>query len=215
MARSERKEFTKSFGRCRTRQFIMQLYDVVYPMFKSFVLVFEQKSPQIHKLYVKLVEVLQQFLSAFVKHKLLRKASGKQLKELELSKRTVRRKDDIFYGAKNERLMKKMKDIGRTDIVEELQDQAMASYIHCGKYLQSKVPLDLPVLKCLGSINPMAIGYISNHKYLKKLGDFFPQILDDDEKLEGYLSDIHTIQLDNDLPPALDENEVEVQLDLW
>ena len=65
--------------------------------------------------------------------------------------------------------MKKMKDIGRTDIVEELQDQVIASYIHCGKYLQSKVPLDIPVLKCLGSINPMAIGYISNHKYLKKL----------------------------------------------
>ena len=104
-------------------QFIMQLYDVVYPMFRSFFLVFEQKSPQIHNLYVKLVEVLRQFLSAFVKHELLRKASGKQLKELELSKRTVRKKDDIFYGAKNERLMEKMKDIGRTDTVEELQDQ--------------------------------------------------------------------------------------------
>ena len=69
-------------------------------------------------------------------------------------------------------------------------------------------------MKCLGSVNPMAIGYSSNHKYLKKLGDFSPQILDD-EKLKGYLSDIHTIQLDNDLPPALDENEVEVQLGLW
>ena len=69
----------------------MHQYDVIYPMFKSFVLVFEQKSPQIHKLYSELVEVLRQFLSAFMKFELIKNASGSTLKAIEINKTTVRR----------------------------------------------------------------------------------------------------------------------------
>ena len=193
---------------------IMHQYDVIYPMFKSFVLVFEQKTPQIHKLYSKLVEVLRQFLSAFMKFELIKNASGSALKAIEISEKTVRDKNDLFYGAKNERLMKKMKNLNRGDIVSHFQTTVKESYMECGKYLRDHVPLDEPVLKCLASLNPMSIGDSTNHKYLKKLGDFFPQLLDDDEKLEGFLKDVGSIQLDNCLPPAL-QNEKEVDLDAW
>ena len=42
------------------------------------------------------------------------------------------------------------------------------------------MPLDEPVLKCLASLNPVSIGGSTHHKYMKRLGDFFPQLLDTD-----------------------------------
>ena len=58
------------------------------------------------------------------------------------------------------------------------------------------------------------MGNSTNHKYLKQLGDFFPQILNSDERAELYLKDISNIQLDTSLLPAILDGK-EVELDDW
>ena len=54
---------------------------------------------------------------------------------------------------------------------------------------------------------------------MKRLGDFSPQILDDDEKHDGYLRDINQINLDTDLPPVEvtygDGLTKDTELDQW
>ena len=45
---------------------IANFYEAVLPMFKSFILIFEQKTPQVHKLHLKLAEVTKGFTGSNV-----------------------------------------------------------------------------------------------------------------------------------------------------
>ena len=67
---------------------------------------------------------------------------------------------------------------------------------------------------CLSGLDPTAIGHSASYACLKKLADFFPTILTSTEKTDNYLKEISTLQLDESLPPALEENDIPVQLDL-
>ena len=84
--------------------------------------------------------------------------------------------------------MEKMRKANWVDIVSEFQTTVKEKLLICGKYLRDHVPLDEPILKCLASLNPLSIGERTNHKYMKRLGDFFPQLLDTD--LVGGFSEI-------------------------
>ena len=44
---------------------IPNLYEAVFPMIKSFTVIFEQKTPQVHKLHLKLLKVTGDFLPLF------------------------------------------------------------------------------------------------------------------------------------------------------
>ena len=144
-------------------------------MFKSFTLVFERKTPQVHLLDSKLCEVFRQFLSSFVHHDILNKHSrAKQLKSLDITDDIIRPKGDLFYGAKNERLMKEMKKEMKNDIVLQFHSEVLAGYLNCAKYLQGKLALENHVLICMTSLNPYAIGQKGNYRKMKKLGDLFP-----------------------------------------
>ena len=68
---------------------------------------------------------------------------------------------------------------------------------------------------CLSGLDPTAIGHSASYAFLKKLADFFPTILMSTEKTDNYFKEISTLQLDESLPSALEENDAPVQLDLW
>ena len=68
---------------------------------------------------------------------------------------------------------------------------------------------------CLSGLDPTAIGHSTSYACLKKLADFFPSILMSTEKTDNYFKEISTLQVDESLPSALEENNVPVQLDLW
>ena len=171
-------------------------------------------------LHLKLCEVFRQFLSSFVHHDILNKCTtAKQLKSLDITDDIIRPKGDLFYGVKNERLMKEMKKEKKNDIVLQFQSEVLAGYPNCAKYLQGKLALENHVLICMTSLNPYAIGQKGNYRKMKKLGDLFPQILDDAEKVAGYLSDINLINIDKTLPDAYQtlENDKlrDKELDEW
>ena len=44
---------------------IANFYEAVLPMFKSFILIFERKTPEVHKLHLNLAEVTRYFLLVF------------------------------------------------------------------------------------------------------------------------------------------------------
>ena len=106
----ERKKriYGKLWGMKDMTVLIIQQYLVVFPMFKSFVLVFEQKTPQIHKTHDKLVEVFRNFLAFFMKYEKIRNIRSKKLKCIKIDDSSIRDVETFFYGGKNERLMKEM-----------------------------------------------------------------------------------------------------------
>ena len=52
-------------------------YTTILPIFKSLVLVFEQKEPQIHKIHDMMVNNLRTFLTCFMKHEVIKDLSAK------------------------------------------------------------------------------------------------------------------------------------------
>ena len=72
----------KLFYKRQTLGLYMAVYLDVLPMFKSFVLVFEQKVPLIHRLSDEQMDLMKSFLSCFVKHKSVKDLSGQNLLDL-------------------------------------------------------------------------------------------------------------------------------------
>ena len=74
----------------------------VLPLFKSFLFIFKQKSPQVHRLHLKLSELTQDLSSCFLQHKSLKGPAGSKLKE-SLIKNKLRKTKDFFLGSSTEK----------------------------------------------------------------------------------------------------------------
>ena len=193
---------------------IANFYEAVLPMFKSFILVFEQKTPQVHKLHLKLSEVTRDFFTYILKCESIKGLAGSKLKKVNI-KNELRITKDFFVGASNEKLTRKLRHENKADIVKEFQVCDKKAFINTAIYMQEKFPLTNKFLMCLSGLDPTAIGHSASYACLKKFADFFPTILTTTEKTNNYLKEISTLQFDESLPYALEENGVPVQLDLW
>ena len=183
-------------------------------MFKSFILIFEQKTLQVHKLHLKLAEVTGNLFDCILKHESIKGHTGWKLKKLNIENE-MRKTKDFFISASNEKLTRKLRRESKADIVKEFQVCVKKAFMNTAIYMQEKFPLTNKFLMCLSGLDPAAIGHSASYACLKKLADFFPTILTTTEKTDDYLKEISTLQFDESLPSALEENDVPVQLDLW
>ena len=55
---------------------LTSIYDSVLPLLKSYVMLFQQEQPLIHKIYYKQIDVVRTFLSFFVKLEVLAKCKN-------------------------------------------------------------------------------------------------------------------------------------------
>ena len=55
---------------------LTSIYDSVLPLLKSYVMLFQQEQPLIHKIYYKQIDVVRTFLSFFVKLEMLAKCKN-------------------------------------------------------------------------------------------------------------------------------------------
>ena len=196
-------------------QLIDNLYLAILPTFKSFVLVFEHKTPQIHRLYDELVKVLRTFLQHFLKFESLVDVEYAKLLELNL-KDHVRPKKDIFVGAATKRLLRKLRKARKKDIAEDFLDKVKNAFVEMGTYIQKKFPLANSLLKKLSALDSIARGHTVTHRYLSDLPAYFPTIISE-ENDDAYLREIMEYQT-ADLPsPTANKNEevLYVPLDEW
>ena len=56
----------------KTSLLISNAYLTIFPLFKSMVLIFEQKEPQVHKLHDMMINNLRSFLVCFMKYEVLK-----------------------------------------------------------------------------------------------------------------------------------------------
>ena len=134
----------------------LHFYNDILPTFKSFILIFQQDGPQIHRLHDEQTDLVRHFLSSFIKHEYLKCASASSLKKLDVkaSKFHLHLKE-MFTGAKAERLLKDMKEPAASQLWKRLKD----AYVNAGDYLLKKMPLDNRLLSRLSVIDPKAMGH--------------------------------------------------------
>ena len=111
---------------------------LILPLFKSMVLVFEQKEPQVHKLHDMMVNNLRSFLACFMKYEVIKHLSAKQLKKVNILD-NVRSSRSFFVGDSNEHIINNMlKDKNDREIVKEFRENLTSASTEAGVYLQKK-----------------------------------------------------------------------------
>ena len=206
----DRKEriVTKLFYENNYLNLVSNFFISVLPLFKSFVLIFEQKEPNIHKLHDMMTQTLRTFLSCFMIFESIPNSSNK-LKCVDIAS-NIRKLKSLFVGDDNDQLISLMrKNKSQNEIVLDFYNKVRSSYLNSGVYLQKKYAIDNPVLKYLSAIDPVARGYSITHNYLINLKPFFQTFLNN---VSGdYSAEVRNYIIDNQLPQPL-ENE---RLDSW
>ena len=204
--------FVKVIFKREKTHLIADFYNSVLPMFKSFVLIFEQKTPQVHRIHLQIYELTRDFLSYFVNHESIKRLTGSKLKQLPI-KNEMRKTEDFYIGSSTEKVAHKLRREKKDDIVKEFQVCVKKSFLETAIYMQQKFPLSNKLLMSLTGLDPDVMGHSSAYVCLKRLSEYFPTILTGMEQKESYF--LSQIQLDEDLPPVKTDENLPMQVDLW
>ena len=77
----------KLFHKRITTELQLYFYISTLPLFKSFVLVFEQKEPVVHRLHNELKETLRSFLACFLKIEKVKSISTKKMLQINVKEK--------------------------------------------------------------------------------------------------------------------------------
>ncbi|XP_060789431.1 uncharacterized protein LOC132894118 isoform X2 [Neoarius graeffei] len=187
---------------------LLNMYVSVLPMFKSFVLIFEQNEPMCHRLHDKQTSLFRDFLACFIKQEHLTNASARRLKELDVCNSQLHHSSNMYVGSTVDEMLQKSDK--HSNLSKKFLQRMKDAYMTAAGYMQKKLPLNNALLKCLSAIDPKAQGHSLTAEHLKKLKDFFPTILSQEEK-DQYLREVSRIQMDPTLPAVNDST----RLDHW
>ena len=125
---------------------VSSFYEVVLPVFKSFIMCFQSAKPLIHQFYYRQIELFQEFLSYFVKPSVLGKCIvGKLLMNLQITDSNILSKSMMFFGQKAKKIIQSSKS--GDEVVTEFLTHVVTAYKTCGQYVQTKLPLHNQTLK--------------------------------------------------------------------
>ena len=91
----------------KTLILLANCYTSILPLFKSLVLVFEQKEPQMHKIHDTMVNNFRTFLACFVKFETIKNLSAKRLKTFDIIN-NVRPSRTFLFGDSNKLIINQM-----------------------------------------------------------------------------------------------------------
>ena len=110
-------------------QLIAHFYNSILPIFKSFKLVFEQKSPQVHRIHSQFTESTRDFFSCFAKHESLKGLTGSKLKKLKIRNES-RKTKDFYIGSYAEKTARKLRKEKKDDIVKKFQSSVKKLFMN-------------------------------------------------------------------------------------
>ena len=145
----------------------------VMPMFKSFILTFEQKIPMVHQLHDKMLETLKFFLSSFLKMEHLKDSKLTTIDVNDKKHQLPTKCISCFTGNAAQQVLSLMQPNDKDLFLNQL----LEAYIACGKYLQEKLPISNIVLKALSSLDPIVHGHSAAQKEMEKLLLSFPTVV--------------------------------------
>ena len=121
--------------------------------------------------------------------------------------------DLMFIGSKANKIVKKLgKD--HTN-VKDFMNRVKETYVECGKYIHSKLPLENETLKAFTAIDPLLV-CSPNKLVLKRLPSLpavVPTVLEDEENT--FQKEVHALCMDRNLPSPLNDEDNEVDCLEW
>ena len=169
-------------------------------MFKEFVLIFEQKSPQVHKLHDKLLETYRHFLACYIRPEVLSKEKILTINPANTDIMLPTR--HIYVGGETETVLKTLNSEQRKIFMENVKK----AYSSTSLYMQKKLPLQNSLLISLSALDPIVRGHTATFSHLKNLCCICKITVTDELDLA-----LRQYQLSSDIPPA-DHN---TPLDIW
>lgn len=184
----------KLFHERKLAKLIMGLYSSVFPLLKSFVILFEMKEPLIHLLHEEQVRLFKEFLVCFIKPDVVMGAkSSSRLKKLDISSQSNQlNAETMFHGVKAQSAIRK--STKKDFVVKGFMKQVVDAYTLCGKVLQDKLTLTNPLLQSLGAIQPETRGHSKTLSYMQKLPTYATTVLNEAET-EEYDQEIRSFTL--------------------
>ena len=157
------------------------------PLLKNFVLFFQKKETQIHKLHDIIVDLTKTFLACYIKPKVLQQ-SDKKLKTMDVTeKSSLIKLDDIFIGPKAEAILAKEKK--KREVRQDFIKRALNAYGSTTKCLQDKLPLANKFLMHVSALDPLVRGHTQAQRYMKALPSLLTNALKEDE-LEMFMLEV-------------------------
>ena len=150
------------------------------PLFKSFILTFEQKELIIHRLHRSLVENFRAFLGCFMKVEVINNTPNNKLNLIDVAS-NVRKLETLYVGDENEKLVSSLRENKiQRDIATDFYRKLRTAYVTAAVYIQKKYALNNPLLKFLFALDPRLRQSSLTHENLLNLKPYFETFLSSD-----------------------------------
>ncbi|RUS83267.1 hypothetical protein EGW08_008990, partial [Elysia chlorotica] len=144
----------------------------ILPLFKSFILTFEQKEPMVHRLFDELKLVLKTFLTCYLPHEYVNSFS--KLTDINPRHPNIHPLKRIFVGEHAKQFLQGME----SNKAHNYRKNVLRAYQETGEYMLKKFPIQNKNLALLSTIDPELCGHSAAAKGLQDLFDLFPTIVD-------------------------------------
>ena len=190
----------------------LNFYTHLLPLIKSFVLIFEQKEPMVHRMFDELKSCMQSFLCCFIKVENVTSLTAKKLIKLDVTNIALHKPfAEWNLGRKCFKLLKKVNE----DDKEVFKSAVFTAFTVASQYIQEKFPINNKLLKNLSALDPKCHGVEVAAKAMKSLACFFPNIIKEEE-MDDYDADVDRFHLAEDLPSIFKSDGKSPQrLDHW
>ena len=185
------------------------LFMSVLPLFKSFILTFEQKEQLIHRLHRSLDETFRAFLGCFTKFEVINDTPYNKLSLIDVAS-NVRKLKTLYVGDKNEKLVSSLrKNKIQRDIANNFYRKLPTAYVTAAVYIQKKYALNSAHLKFFCALHPRLRQSSLTHENLLNLKPYFETFLSSGRG--EYSPEIHKYITDSELPLQKEQE----RLDVW
>ena len=182
---------------------IANVYNSVLPIFKNFVLIFEQKDPLMHRLLQELETVYKSFLTCFLKHEYINNC--KTLLSVDPSS-LGNSLDKVFVGDGCDAILRSLK----SDQRKSFKQKILSAFRETGKYLKEKLPLDNKNLKNLALIDPKMCGSSNAASALNGLFDSIPIKITSSTPKDDFTMAVSALQTDVKFRASIQSKEEDI-----
>ena len=188
---------TKLFYEKSTLLLNSNLFLSVVLLFKSFILIFEQKELLIHQLHRSLIENFRTVLSCFTKLEVFNDIPYNKLNLIDVAS-NVRRLKTLYVRDENEKLVSLLRENKiQRDIATDFYRKLCAEYVTAALYIQKKYALSNLHLKFFCALDPQLCQSSLTHENLSNLKPYFETFLSSD--YGEYSSEIQKYVTDSEL----------------
>ena len=199
------------FNRKKT-EIQLNFYVTILPLFKSFVLVFEQKEPVMHRIHDELTSVVHHF-ACFLKIQIVVDISSKRLSQLDVTKAENQLPINKWYVRTDARqILRKLP--ADHPVKTEFYKAMKQAFELASPYIQLKFPLNNNMLKTMTSINPACHGTTIGATIMKRLKTYLPSVIPEAEH-DTFDLEVNKYHLDKNIPKAVNEDGSSKRLDTW